>query len=197
MARARARAPGRHGLLDGRRHRAEARRRLSGRTRAGSSGSKARPTRPGATTSFLHHPAIHGGELCAELHLRPQLAVQPGSRAARELVVLQPVRPRRLSGRRALLQHRLGRARRHQAHRHQPVQGLAAHRRIRLFLHAGDDRGGRTADPRRAPAPHEGHGAFPDDRELPGFRPYLLDALDHIVPAAAAAHHDSARVPAS
>jgi pimeloyl-ACP methyl ester carboxylesterase len=55
---------------------------------------------PGRYNELLHHPAIHGGELA--------LAVQPRSIAARKLVVLQPVRARRLSGRRLLLQHGLG-----------------------------------------------------------------------------------------
>src|SRR3954453_777004 len=79
---------------------------------------------PGRYNELLHHPAIHGGEL----HLRPQLAGEPGSEPARELVVLQSGRPRRLSGRCPLLLERLGRPRGHQAHRHQPLPGRAAHR---------------------------------------------------------------------
>src|SRR4029453_16271280 len=41
-----------HGLLDGRRHRTQGRRRLPGYA-------------PGRYNELLHHPAIHGGELAA------------------------------------------------------------------------------------------------------------------------------------
>jgi pimeloyl-ACP methyl ester carboxylesterase len=72
---------------------------------------------PGRYNDFLHHPAIHGGELCA-------------SYTYGLLVVLQSIRPGRLSRRRLFLQHRLGRARRYQTDRYQALPGCASDRRI-------------------------------------------------------------------
>ena len=168
VAQARPRAAGGDGLLDGRRDRAEGRGGVSGRAcgnrRAGKLGLRAGALQRAAASSG--DPRRRTGR---ELHLRPQRADQSGDEPARELVVLQPVGAGRLPGRRPFLQQRLGRPRGHQAHRHQPLQGRAAHRRIRLLVHAGDDREGRGEHSGFAHDHHEGHGAFPDDRELPGF----------------------------
>ena len=64
---------------------------------------------PGRYNELLHHPAIHGGELAASYTYGLNSPFEPRGTPARELVVLQPVRARRVSGRRLLLQHRLGR----------------------------------------------------------------------------------------
>ena len=62
--------------------------------------------------------------------------------------------------------------------------GRYADRRIRLFLHAVDDRGHRRFDPRLPLHTHEGVGSFPMIENYAGFRPYLVDGLDHLIPRA-------------
>ena len=127
LAGARAGAAGGDGLLDGRGDRAQARRRVPGRAdrhrRAGKLGLCARALQRAPAPS--RHPRRRA---LRKLHVRPQLAAEPGGEPARELVVLQPVGARRLPGRCVLLQPRLGRARGREAHRHQPLQGGAADR---------------------------------------------------------------------
>ena len=91
---------------------------------------------PGRYNEYLHHPAIHGGELVASYTYGLCAPKSPEVERTGELVVLQPVGPGRLCGRRALLQHRLGRPRRGQADRHEPLQGVAADGGVRLLLHA-------------------------------------------------------------
>ena len=119
----------------------------------------------GRDNDFLHHPAIHGGELAACYTYGLNGPDSPEGGLPRELVVLQPVRPRRVQGRRLLLLRGLGRARRHQADRHQPLQGLAADRRIRLFRDAGHDPRGGRGDPGLPIHRDEGDRALPDGRE--------------------------------
>ena len=53
---------------------------------------------PGRYNDFLHHPAIHGGELAATYTYGVVRAAEPRVERTRELVVLQPGRPRRLRG---------------------------------------------------------------------------------------------------
>ena len=48
---------------------------------------------PGRDNDYLHHPRDSRRRAGRELHLRPVRAEEPGSERARELVVLQPVRP--------------------------------------------------------------------------------------------------------
>ena len=73
---------------------------------------------PGRYNDFLHHPAIHGGELCASYTYGLSSPFSPEDKPARELVVLQPVGTGHLSGRRAFLQQRLGCPRRRAPDRH-------------------------------------------------------------------------------
>ena len=120
----------------------------------------------GRDNDFLHHPAIHGGELAACLYLRAQRPGLARSRLPRELVVLQPVRSRGLQGRRLVLLRGLGRARGHHADRHEPLQGLAADRRVRLFRDAGDDARSSRLDSRLPLYRDEGDRPLPDGREL-------------------------------
>ena len=54
------------------------------------------------------------------------------------------------------------------------LQGVAADRRIRLFLHAGDDRAVAARHPRSRLAIMEGMGHFPMIENYPAFRPYLI-----------------------
>ena len=135
---------------------------------------------PGRYNDYLHHPAIHGGELVASYTYGLCAPKQPRVERARELVVLQSVRSGRLRRRRALLQHRLGRPRGRQAHRHRGVQGVAADRGIRLLVHAGHDARGRQAIPGSRLVIMEGMGHFPMIENYPLFREFLLPELEFI-----------------
>ena len=133
---------------------------------------------PGRYNDFLHHPAIHGGELAATYTYGLCAPQSPEASARENWWYYSQAGPGVYAGdvhfysidwdgREA--SRRIDTAR---------VQGLAADRRIRLLVHAGDDASGRGGDSRRAPGHHERHRPFPDDRELPLFREYLLPELD-------------------
>ena len=113
----RARASRRPRVLDGRRHRPEAGRRIPART-----ARCRRPRNVGLCAGALQRvPAPPGDSRRGtrrELYVRTLRADEPGAERPRELVVLQPVRARRVRRRRALLQQRLGRPRGRQADRH-------------------------------------------------------------------------------
>src|SRR5207244_3013065 len=108
-----------------------------------------------------------------ELHLWLMRAAKPRRSEARELVVLQPGRARRLRRRRALLQLRLGRARGPEAHRHAQVPRVAAHRRVRLLVHAGDDEVVAASIPGCRMTIMRGMGHFPMIENYTAFRPFL------------------------
>ena len=150
MAGARTRTAGGHGLLDGRRDRAQGRRRVSGRTRrhrrARELGLRAGPLQRVPASS--RHPRRRA---VRELHLRPQLAVQPGAQAGARTggttASPGPACIRATSTSTAST----GTAARTSSASTRTAARCAAHRRIRLFLHAGDDRGGgRRRSPARA-----------------------------------------------
>ena len=101
------------------------------------------------------------------LHLRAQRPGFAGGRLPRELVVLQPVGPGRLQGRRLVLLRGLGRARGHRADRHTD--------RCKVSLLTGEYDYSATPEMTRAVAEAipgcrftvmKGIGAFPDGREL-------------------------------
>ena len=123
---------------------------------------------PGRYNELLHHPAIHGGELAASYTYGLNSPNSPEANRRENWWYYSQGGPGVYQGDVHVLLERLGRARGHQAHRHQPLQGRAADRRVRLFLHAGDERGGRGRDSRLAAHHHEGHGTFPDGGELSG-----------------------------
>ena len=121
---------------------------------------------PGRYNELLHHPAIHGGELCASYTYGLNSPLSPETSRRENWWYYSQSGPGVYQGDVLLLQRRLGRARGREADRHQPLQDRAADRRVRLLLHAGHERGGGRRDPRLAPHRHEGHGPFPDGREL-------------------------------
>jgi pimeloyl-ACP methyl ester carboxylesterase len=133
---------------------------------------------PGRYNEFLHHPAIHGGELAASYTMVCARRRVPSRARARTGGTIQSGRSRRLRRRRPFLQHRLGRPRRRQDDRHGRLQGLAADRRVRLLMHARHDTTGRRIDSRRADGDHERIGHFPMVENYPKFRQYLLPELD-------------------
>jgi len=130
---------------------------------------------PGRYNDFLHHPAIHGGELCASYTYGLNSPYSPEVNRRENWWYYAQSGPG---------VYRLGRARGHPEDRHGALQGRAPDRRIRLLLHAGDDRGRRSGNPGLPLHPDEGHGSFSDDRELSGLsalsargaRPYRATA---------------------
>jgi pimeloyl-ACP methyl ester carboxylesterase len=133
----------------------------------GSSGSKARPTHRGAITScFIILPSTAASWRRATPTASTGRSAQKhrGARTGGTTATPGPASIRAKS----TSTHGLGWPRQHQAHRYQPLHGGAAHRRIRLFLHAGHERGGGCGRSRVTPHHHEGHGAFPNGRELSG-----------------------------
>jgi pimeloyl-ACP methyl ester carboxylesterase len=113
-----------------------------------------------------------------ELHLRAVRAAESRVERERELVVLQPGRPRRVRRRCALLQHRLGRSRGNQDDRHQLCK---------VSLLTGEFDYSATPDMTRQVASAipgsrlvimKGIGHFPMIENYPLFRGYLLPELD-------------------
>ena len=105
---------------------------------------------PGRYNEFLHHPAIHGGELCASYTYGLNSPYSPEVNRRENWWYYSQSGPGVYQGDVHFYSLRLGRARGHQAHRHLALQGRAADRRVRLFLHARDERSRRGRDPRFA-----------------------------------------------
>ena len=124
---------------------------------------------PGRYNELLHHPAIHGGELAASYTYGLNAPTSPeGSRRENWWYYSQSgpgvyqgdvhFYSNDWDGREDIKRIDTNRC-----------KVALLDRRVRLFVHAGDDREGRGEHSGLAHDHHEGHGAFPHDRELPGF----------------------------
>ena len=121
---------------------------------------------PGRYNEYLHHPAIHGGELAASYTYALCAPQSPESNARENWWYYSQAGPGVYAGDVHYYSNDWDGRAGHHAHRHAHLQGVAADRGVRLLLHAGDDAGRRRSDPGRARHGHEGHRALPDDREL-------------------------------
>ena len=123
---------------------------------------------PGRYNEFLHHPAIHGGELAASYTYGLNAPMSPEASRRENWWCYSQSGPGVYQGDVYFYSNDWdGREdiKRIDTNR---CKVALLDRRIRLFLHAGDERGGGRRDPRRAADHHAGDGAFPHDRELPG-----------------------------
>ena len=103
---------------------------------------------PGRYNDYLHHPAIHGGELVGELHVRPVRAEESGANARENWWYYSQSGPGVYAGDVHFYSIDWDGREDVEAHRHRRLPGVAADRRIRLLLHAGHDARGREGDSR-------------------------------------------------
>ena len=123
---------------------------------------------PGRYNEFLHHPAIHGGELAASYTYGLCAPQSPESNARENWWYYSQAGPGVYAGdvhfysidwdgREAIRTIDTSR-----------LQSVAADRRVRLLVHTGHDAPGCRVDSGRAAGDHERHRPLPDDRELSG-----------------------------
>ena len=137
---------------------------------------------PGRYNDFLHHPAIHGGELAATYTYALCAPQSPESSARENWWYYSQGGPGVYAGDVHFYSIDWDGREDDHDHRYQRLQGVSADWRVRLLVHAGDDEAGGRGHSRRAAGHHEGHRSLPDGREL--------SALPRI-PAAGARLHEA------